>query len=102
MANNNESREDPAGLIKDAFAMGSEFMGPARDLFLGWVLRLEGIAVRDAALRLLRRYDTSAVKPETPLAELVALLEEAAHNPQPTKTKRRRGRSGRGARHTEN
>ena len=34
-------REDPVGLIGQALAMGAEFPGPAEDVLLSWILKLD-------------------------------------------------------------
>jgi|GEM_PF-1099046 len=87
--------DDPGGLIGQAFAMGSDFPGPAEDLLLSWMLRLPaGTDASLAAQRLFQRYvgidsskrdesDSEGVTgsrplPEDPLGRLAELLRQTA------------------------
>jgi hypothetical protein len=92
------SPEDPGGSIQEALAMGDAFPGPARDIVLAWMLRLDGsIAAHAAARRLLARHGlTEGPLPAGPRGELIGLLREAA---QATEAElRARGRARRAAR----
>jgi len=72
--------EDPGGSIHEALAMGEAFPGPARDIVLAWMLRLDGsIAPHAAAQHLLASHGLGkGPLPEGARGELVALLREAA------------------------
>jgi len=72
--------EDPGGSIHEALAMGDAFPGPARDIVLAWMLRLDGsIAAHAAAQRLLDSHGLAeGPLPEGRRGELVRLLREAA------------------------
>jgi hypothetical protein len=57
MDHQSQPLDDPKSLIKEAFAMGAEFPGPAEDLLLSWILSLDGAAdPRAAAARLLAKH----------------------------------------------
>lgn len=92
--------EDPKRLIEQAFAMGSEFPGPAEDLLLSWMLSLPAEADAPAIAAILaERYRGSlpgGVDPRHPLARLLNLLEQTAVAGAERGRGRRRGRRGRG------
>ena len=55
--------DDPKSLVTEAFAMGSDFPGPAEDLLLSWILSLDAAAdPRAAAARLLGRHAPDPAK----------------------------------------
>jgi hypothetical protein len=93
-------REDPVGLIGQALAMGAEFPGPAEDVLLSWILKLDPeIDPPSAAAVLVRHYGVA----EGPLppgegGKLIRLLREtaASHSGQPGRARRRRARPPRG------
>ena len=74
------SPDDPGGVIREILLMGPDFPGPAKDVILGWTLRL-GVDrdPADAAKALLETYDLSeGPLPEGACGELVDLLRQAA------------------------
>lgn len=74
------SEDDPGGLIREVLDMGPEFRGPASDLLLAWVLRLEADVDPGAvAGRLIVDYGIAeGPVPEGACGELVELLREVA------------------------
>lgn len=91
--------EDPKRLIEQAFAMGSEFPGPAEDLLLSWMLSLPAEADAPAiAAGLAARYQPAAegLPPGHPLARLHVLLQQTAQAGGERAAGRRGGRRGRG------
>jgi hypothetical protein len=74
------SDDDPGGLIREVLELGPAFPGPAQDLLLAWMLRLEDD--RDPAVvagRLLEAYGiASGPLPEGACGDLVKLLRETA------------------------
>ncbi len=88
--------EDPVGLIGQALAMGAEFPGPAEDVLLSWILKLDaGLDPVAAAGVLLRHYGIGeGPLPPGQLGRLIRLLRETAACPpgQPRRAQRRRGR----------
>jgi len=78
------SPEDPGGLIREVLDLGPEFPGPARDVLLTWMMRLDEDADPSAAARaLIARYGLDHTPSKAgPCAELVALLRETATYPQ--------------------
>lgn len=94
--------EDPGGSIHEALAMGDAFPGPARDIVLAWMLRLDGsVAPHEAAGRLLDGHGLAeGALPAGPRGELIALLREAAQATEATLKARggarRAARRGRG------
>ncbi len=72
--------DDPGGLIREVLEMGPAFPGPAPDLLLSWVLRLEADADPGAiAKKLLADYGIAeGPPPEGACGELVTLLREVA------------------------
>lgn len=100
--------DDPGGLIGEAFAMGTDFPGPAEDLFLAWSLRLPiGCDSAAAAARLLQRYaptdgetpGDACGRPIDACGRLAELLRQAAQGEALSYGRRpaRRGRRGRQA-----
>lgn len=88
--------DDPGGLIGEAFAMGSDFPGPAEDLFLAWSLRLPvGCDSAAAAARLLQRYGSTESEPGADACGRLAELLRQASQSGPLPRGRRRGRRGR-------
>ncbi len=89
--------EDPGGLVQETLAMGSAFPGPAEDVLVSWSLRLdEDLPPARAASRLLERLDLSdGPLPEGACGRLVALLRQAAVEPDEKAARRRGGRRGR-------
>ncbi|MET4807417.1 hypothetical protein [Limibacillus sp. MBR-115] len=86
-----DSPEDPQGILKQTLAMGSEFPGPAADVFLAWTLRL-GLDsnVAEAARAVIRDYHLDTAEDHGgEHAKLVTLIREAAKGQ--TVTARRRG-----------
>jgi hypothetical protein len=77
------SADDPGGLIREALDLGAEFQGPAEDLVLAWIMRLE--AGRDpaaAAKRLLAAYGLeNRPEPAGAAGRVVQLLRETAASP---------------------
>lgn len=75
------SPEDPGGILKEQFAMGAAFPGPAEDALLAWTLRLAPEVDTQAAARtLIQRYGLAEGEGEgdSPHARLVRLLRETA------------------------
>ena len=74
------SDDDPGGLIREVVELGPEFPGPAYDVLLAWILRLE--ASRDpaqVAARLLSEYGIAeGPLPENACGELIGLLREVS------------------------
>ncbi|HMB76817.1 MAG TPA: hypothetical protein VKN76_10480 [Kiloniellaceae bacterium] len=74
------SDDDPGGLIREVLELGPAFPGPAQDLLLAWMLRLE--ADRDPAVvaqRLLQAYGVAeGPLPGGACGELVQLLRETS------------------------
>jgi len=93
--------DDPKALIREAFAMGPEFPGPAEDLLLSWLLSLGAEQPpAEAAAALLPRYtDRVAGKSAAlPIMKLHKLLEQVAVSPPATPRRGRlSGRTRRGA-----
>jgi hypothetical protein len=85
--------EDPVGLIGQALAMGAEFPGPAEDVLLSWILKLDAaVDPIAAAAKLLGYYGVAEGEPppgET--GKLIRLLRETAAA-APGKAGRRGGR----------
>ena len=73
-------REDPVGLIGQALAMGRDFPGPAEDVLLSWMLKLDAaIDPIAAAAKLIQRYGVAeGPLPEGEAGKLVRLLRETA------------------------
>ncbi len=95
------SSDDPGGLVKTVLDMGSEFPGPAEDIVMTWLLRLDDDRdPAEVAARLLADYGYA----ETPLPEgacgrVIELLRETADNKagdRKARPLRRGGRRGRG------
>ena len=91
--------EDPVGLIGQALAMGPDFPGPAEDVLLSWMLKLDAaIDPVAAAAALLRHYGIAGGDlPAGECGKLVRLLRETAAAP-PGGARRRGGRRARPAR----
>ena len=91
-------REDPVGLIGQALAMGTEFPGPAEDVLLSWILKLDPDLDPAAAAAVLVRHYGVAEGPLPPgeSGKLIRLLRETAAAPSAGKAAgRRRGRQPR-------
>jgi hypothetical protein len=99
------SPQDPGGVIREVLDMGADFPGPAKDVLLAWVLRLEdGLDPAAAARDLIETYDLAEDAPAAgACAELITLLREtaaygvermAARTCRP-RSQRRRGRRAR-------
>lgn len=101
------SPQDPGGVIRAVIDMGPEFTGPAQDVLVSWMLRLDdGIDPAEAARHLLAAYGLNDGPPKPgALGELVRLLRETADYPsarlrghlcrpeaRPRAKRRRRGR----------
>ena len=89
-------REDPVGLIGQALAMGAEFPGPAEDVLLSWMLKLDAaVEPSAAAATLIRHYGVAdGPLPKGEAGKLIRLLRETASCP-PDQLDRSRGRRGR-------
>jgi hypothetical protein len=87
--------EDPVGLIGQALAMGSEFPGPAEDVLLSWILKLD--ASTDpiaAAAAVIRHYGVAeGPLPAGEAGKLIRLLRETAACPPERMARGRRRRS---------
>lgn len=72
--------DDPKALIREAFAMGPEFPGPAEDLLLSWILSLDSATEpRAAARRLIGQYAPDSSRFENPhVRRLADLLQQTA------------------------
>ena len=92
-------REDPVGLIGQALAMGVAFPGPAEDVLLSWMLKLDqGIDPSAAAATLIRHYGVAeGPLPDGEAGKLIRLLRETA-SCSPDRLDRSRGRRGRNRR----
>ena len=95
--------EDPGGLIKEVLEMGDAFPGPAEDIMLAWVLRLEDTQdPATVAKKLLQDYSVAeGPLPGGACGRVVELLRETADfgqdrlNRHLCKPKRRGGRDSR-------
>ena len=89
-------REDPVGLIGQVLAMGAEFPGPAEDVLLSWMLKLDAaVDPVAAAATLIRHYGVAdGPLPGGEVGKLIRLLRETASCP-PDQFDRSRGRRGR-------
>jgi hypothetical protein len=98
-ASPHHSRDDPGGLIWEAIDMGPEFHGPAEDLVLAWIMRLDADCdPAAAAARLLAAYGLAdRPAPEGATGRLVELLREAAASPSQHLSTGARRRRRRGA-----
>ena len=89
--------EDPVNLMQQVFDHASEFMGPAPDILLSWLMRLDpGVDQAAAAAWVLETYARPVEA--TANAEsrmLIDLLQQAANGDAPTSARRRGGRRGR-------
>ncbi len=89
-------REDPIGLIGQALAMDTEFPGPAEDVLLSWILKLDdALDPVAAAAAVLRHYGVAeGPVPAGEAGKLIALLRQTAANPPGAARSgtRRRGR----------
>lgn len=99
------SPQDPGGVIREVLDMGADFTGPAKDVLLAWVLRLEdGLDPAAAARNLIGAYGLADEPPAAGArGELITLLREtaafgmerlAARTCRP-RSQRRRGRRAR-------
>lgn len=89
--------EDPVNLMQQVFDHASEFMGPAPDILLSWLMRLAPEVDQAAAARwVLDAYARPAESQANDESRrLIALLEQAAAGDLPAKTGRRGGRRAR-------
>jgi hypothetical protein len=85
--------EDPVGLIGQALAMGADFPGPAEDVLLSWMLKLDpAIDPQAAAATLVRYYGVAEGDlPGGEAGKLIRLLRETAAA-SPGAARRRGGR----------
>ena len=74
------SDDDPGGLIREVVEMGDDFPGPAKDIILSWVIRLEpGRDAAEAAGNILRDYGLAdQPDPAGACGEVVAMVREIA------------------------
>ncbi|MEM7070523.1 MAG: hypothetical protein AAF403_02040 [Pseudomonadota bacterium] len=88
----NACKEDPAGLIGDAVAMGDAFTGPAHDLFLAWYLQIDiNSNAQKYAQILLKRFPELTMDSDSKaLCELGNLLKSTILQPQAGQANRRR------------
>jgi hypothetical protein len=95
-----DSPEDPGGLIKDVLDMGAEFLGPAEDILVAWMLRLgEDRDPAEAARHLLDRYGIAeGPLPDGACGRVIELLRQTADFPQDRLTSHLGRRSGRARR----
>ncbi|MDF2765825.1 MAG: hypothetical protein K0S81_2819 [Rhodospirillales bacterium] len=72
--------EDPVGLIGQALAMGSDFPGPAEDVLLSWMMKLDpAVDPIAAAAALIRHYGVGdGDLPPGESGKLIRLLRETA------------------------
>ena len=72
--------EDPVGLIGQALAMGADFPGPAEDVLLSWMLKLDAaVDPIAAAAALIRHYGVAdGDLPPGESGKLIRLLRETA------------------------
>jgi|SRR5437867_13251592 len=73
-------REDPVGLIGQALAMGADFPGPAEDVLLSWMLKLDAaVDPIAAASMLIHHYGVAeGPLPRGEAGKLIRLLRETA------------------------
>ena len=89
-------REDPVDLIGQALAMGPDFPGPAEDVLLSWMLKLDDeLDPVAAAAVLLRHYGVAeGPVPAGEAGRLIVLLRKTAAcppgAPRPSLGRRRR------------
>jgi hypothetical protein len=88
--------EDPVGLIGQALEMGAGFPGPAEDVLLSWMLKLDAAIDPIMAARiLLVRYGVAeGALPPGEAGKLIRLLRETAAA-SPGAARRRGGRRAR-------
>ncbi len=94
------SPEDPGGLIYEVLQAGDDYTGPAEDIILSWMLRLDdGQDPAATARHLLEAYGCEdGALPGGSAGRLIQLLRETAAASQERLTKRsRRRRRQRGA-----
>ncbi len=88
------SPEDPGGLIHEVLLAGDDYTGPAEDVILSWMLRLDdGQDPAAVARHLLAAYGCEeGAPPGGSAARLVQLLRETAEASPERRTKRSRQR----------
>lgn len=89
--------EDPVNLMQQVFDHAPEFMGPAPDILLSWLMRLApGVDQPSAAKWVLETYAYPVADGANEESrKLIDLLERAANGEMPGNTRRRGGRSAR-------
>ena len=80
MSEDEKVREDPVGLIGQVLAMGADFPGPAEDVFLSWMLKLDATIDPVAAASILIQHHGVAEGPlpQGEVGKLIRLLREMA------------------------
>jgi hypothetical protein len=93
-ASKHHSPEDPGGLIYEVLQAGEDYTGPAEDVILSWMLRLEDDQDPAAtARRLLEAYGCEdGAHPGGSAGRLILLLRETAEASPERLTKRSRRR----------
>ncbi|MEQ8666101.1 MAG: hypothetical protein RIC16_10265 [Rhodospirillales bacterium] len=89
--------EDPVNLMQQVFDHASEFMGPAPDILLSWLMRLAPEVDQPSAARwVLDSYARPAAeRANAESRKLIELLEQAAEGEMPRGARRRGGRRAR-------
>lgn len=89
--------EDPVNLMQQVFDHAPEFMGPAPDILLSWLMRLSPDVDQSAAARWVLDNYARPVEAEAndESRRLIDLLEQAADGDLPGTSRRRGGRRAR-------
>lgn len=90
--------EDPVNLMQQVFDHASEFMGPAPDILLSWLMRLAPCVDQASAAAWVLATYARPVESEANAEsqKLIRLLEQATKGTVPGQVRRRGGRRGRG------
>ena len=89
--------EDPVNLMQQVFDHAAEFMGPAPDILLSWLMRLSPEVDQSAAARwVLKTYaEPARADANAECLKLIDLLDQAANGAAVRSTGRRGGRRSR-------
>lgn len=89
--------EDPVNLMQQVFDHAPEFMGPAPDILLSWLMRLDARVDQPSAARwVLQHYaEPARATANAESLKLIDLLEQASRGERIDRPQRRGGRQGR-------